>query len=112
MMASFHPLKKGLSINKPCRTFVPAPDVLLTEQQLKDQVVGKISMPSKRFMRQRHIEIKPAARDLIPSKNHGTQPANWLRIPQLANSRFCATGIVGVFVRFLFDWHRADATRD
>lgn len=62
---SFRHLRMGL-IDETMPTY-PLPDHLrLTEQQLKDQVVGKI--PDAlwcRYMRQRHIEIKPQPRDPI-----------------------------------------------
>ena len=84
MMASFSPFEEGLEYQQAMPTY-PAPDVLLTEQQLKDQVVGKIPDALKaRFMRQRHIEIKPVQpRDPIHPKIMEPSQANWLRIPQL-----------------------------
>ena len=84
MMASFSPFEEGLEYQQAMPTY-PTPDVLLTEQQLKDQVVGKIPDALKaRFMRQRHIEIKPVQpRDPIHPKIMEPRQANWLRIPQL-----------------------------
>ena len=84
MMASFSPFEEGLEYQETMPNF-PSPDTLLTEQQLKDQVVGKIPDALKaRFMRHRHIEIKPIQpRDPIHPKIMEPSQANWLRIPQL-----------------------------
>lgn len=84
MMASFAPLEEGLNYQTPMPDY-PTPDTLLTEQQLKDQVVGKIPDALKaRFMRQRHVEIKPVTpRDPIHPEPMIPKQANWLRISEL-----------------------------
>lgn len=84
MMASFAPWEDGLDYQAPMPEY-PAPDTLLTEQQLKDQVVGKIPDALKaRYMRQRHVEIKPVSpRDPIHPEPMTPKQANWLRIPAL-----------------------------
>lgn len=84
MMASFAPIEAGLDYQPPMPSY-PSPDTLLTEQQLKNQVVGKIPDSLKaRYMRQRHIEIKPVTpRDPIHPAPAAPQQANWLRIPEL-----------------------------
>ena len=86
MLASFAPYEQGLEYQAPMPQY-PAPDMLLTEQQLKDQVVGKIPDALKaRFMRKRHIEIKPVEpRDPIHPQPITPKQANWLRIPKLGN---------------------------
>ena len=86
MLASFAPYEQGLEYQAPMPQY-PAPDMLLTEQQLKDQVVGKIPDALKaRFMRKRHIEIKPVEpRDPIHPHPITPKQANWLRIPKLGN---------------------------
>ncbi|MFW2177727.1 MULTISPECIES: acyl-CoA thioesterase [unclassified Moraxella] len=84
MMASFSPLEDGLDYQEPMPNY-PLPDTLLTEQQLKDQVVGKIPDALKaRYMRKRHVEIKPVQpRDPIHPEPMSPRQANWLRIPAL-----------------------------
>lgn len=84
MMASFAPLEQGLDYQHSMPTY-PTPDTLLTEQQLKNQVVGKIPDALKaRYMRQRHIEIKPVKpRDPIHPQPVEPRQANWLHVPQL-----------------------------
>lgn len=84
MMASFAPLEDGLDY-QPTPPVYPTPDTLLTEQQLKEQTVGKIPDALKaRFMRQRHIEIKPVKpRDPIHPEPMTPKQANWLRVNAL-----------------------------
>ncbi len=84
MMASFAPFEQGLDYQYDMPTY-PMPDTLLTEQQLKNQMVGKIPDSLKaRYMRQRHVEIKPVSpRDPIHPQTMNPSQANWLRIPQL-----------------------------
>lgn len=84
MLASFSPFEEGLDYQQVMPEY-PTPDSLLTEQQLKDQVVGKIPDALKaRYMRQRHVEIKPVQpRDPIHPAPMPPQQANWLHVPQL-----------------------------
>lgn len=84
MLASFSPFEDGLDYQETMPTY-PLPDHLLTEQQLKDQVVGKIPDALKaRYMRQRHVEIKPVQpRDPIHPQPMTPAQANWLRVPEL-----------------------------
>lgn len=84
MLASFAPFEEGLEYQAAMPQY-PNPDELLTEQQLKDQVVGKIPEALKaRFMRKRHIEIKPVApRDPVHPTPVAPKQANWLHIPKL-----------------------------
>lgn len=84
MMASFAPMEKGLDYQETMPSYAE-PEDLLTEQQLKDQVVGKIPEALKaRFMRKRHVEIKPVyPRDPIHPEPMPPRQANWLRIPEL-----------------------------
>lgn len=84
MMASFAPFETGLDYQYQMPAY-PTPDTLLTEQQLKNQMVDKIPDSLKaRYMRQRHIEIKPVnPRDPMNPEPMQPRQANWLRIPQL-----------------------------
>ncbi len=84
MIASFAPMEDGLEY-QPEMPIYPPPEDLLTEQQLKELVVGKIPDGLKaRFMRQRHVEIKPVKpRDPIHPTPMTPKQANWLRIPKL-----------------------------
>lgn len=84
MMASFSHDENGLDYQKAMPNY-PVPDELLSEQQLKDQVVGKIPEALQaRFMRKRHIEIKPVQpRDPIQPVAMLPRQANWLRVPEL-----------------------------
>lgn len=84
MIASFSPMEGGLDYQEDMPVY-PPPEDLLTEQQLKDQVVGKIPDALKaRFMRQRHVEIKPVKpRDPIHPEPMKPKQANWLRICEL-----------------------------
>lgn len=84
MLASFAPFEEGLEYQETMPDY-PSPAQLLTEQQLKNQVVGKIPDALKaRYMRQRHIQIKPVQpRDPIHPEIMNPRQANWLNIPQL-----------------------------
>ncbi len=84
MVASFSPMEAGLEYQETMPSYAQ-PEDLLTEQQLKDQVVGKIPDALKaRFMRKRHIEIKPVyPRDPIHPEPMPPRQANWLHIPEL-----------------------------
>lgn len=84
MLASFSHDEEGLDYQKTMPTY-PSPEDLLTEQQLKDQVVGKIPEALQaRYMRKRHIEIKPVQpRDPVHPTPMQPRQANWLRIPKL-----------------------------
>lgn len=84
MMASFAPDEVGLDYQQRMPEYTP-PEDLLNEQQLKDQVVGKIPEALQaRFMRQRHVQIKPVQpRDPIHPAAMTPRQANWLRIPEL-----------------------------
>lgn len=84
MMASFSPIEAGLDYHSAMPSY-PPPDALLTEQQIKDSVVGKIPDALKaRYMRRRHVEIKPVTpRDPIHPTPMPPKQANWIRIPQL-----------------------------
>ncbi len=84
MIASFAPNEEGLDYQPEMPVYPPAED-LLTEQELKEQFVGKIPEKLKaRFMRKRHVEIKPIKpRDPIHPKPMPPKQANWLRIRDL-----------------------------
>ncbi len=84
MIASFAPTEEGLNY-QPDMPIYPPPEDLLTEQELKEQFVGKVPNKLKaRFMRKRHVEIKPIKpRDPIHPKPMLPKQANWLRIPEL-----------------------------
>ncbi len=84
MIASFAPTEEGLDY-QPDMPIYPPPEDLLTEQELKEQFVGKIPDKLKaRFMRKRHVEIKPIKpRDPIHPEPMTPKQANWLRIQEL-----------------------------
>ncbi|OOR91672.1 acyl-CoA thioesterase II [Moraxella caviae] len=84
MIASFSPMEGGLDYQETMPSY-PAPDTLLTEQELKDRYVAQIPENLKaRFMRKRHVEIKPVApRDPINPAPTRPRQANWLRISEL-----------------------------
>lgn len=84
MIASFAPNEEGLEY-QPEMPVYPPPEDLLTEQELKEQFVGSIPDALKaRFMRKRHIEIKPVKpRDPIKPKPMPPKQANWLRVVEL-----------------------------
>ncbi|MGO1249918.1 acyl-CoA thioesterase [Psychrobacter sp.] len=84
MIASFSPMEGGLEYQKDMPVY-PPPEDLLAEQDLKEEYVGKIPEPLKaRFMRRRHVEIKPVKpRDPIHPEPMKPKQANWLRIGDL-----------------------------
>lgn len=84
MIASFSPMEGGLDYQE-TMPFYPPPESLLTEQELKEQFVGQIPDALKvRFMRKRHIEIKPTnPRNPITPTPTKPRQANWIRIPEL-----------------------------
>ena len=84
MMASFSPMEGGLDYQEEMPAY-PPPEDLLVEQQLKEQFVGNVPDALKaRFMRQRHIEIKPVKpRDPINPEQLPPKQANWLCIEAL-----------------------------
>lgn len=86
MIASFSPMEGGLDYQEPMPSY-PEPDSLLNEQELKydylDQIPAELQA---RFMRHRHVEIKPVApRDPIHPVPTKPKQANWLRIAQLGS---------------------------
>lgn len=84
MIASFSPMEGGLEYQEPMPEY-PEPDSLLNEQELKSSYVGNVPEALKaRFMRKRHVEIKPIdPRDPIAPKPMRPRQANWLRISEL-----------------------------
>ena len=84
MIASFSPIEEGLEYQESMPVY-PPPEDLLAEQELKDEHVGKVPDALKsRFMRRRHVEIKPVKpRDPINPVPLKPKQANWMRINQL-----------------------------
>lgn len=84
MIASFSPMEGGLEYQEPMPEY-PEPDSLLNEQELKSSYVGNVPEALKaRFMRKRHVEIKPIdPRDPIAPTPMRPRQANWLRISEL-----------------------------
>ena len=84
MIASFSPMEEGLEYQEDMPVY-PPPEDLLAEQDLKADYVGKVPEALKaRFMRRRHIEIKPVKpRNPITPEPTRPQQANWLRIRDL-----------------------------
>ena len=84
MIASFSPMEEGLEYQEDMPVY-PPPEDLLAEQDLKAEYVGKVPEALKaRFMRRRHIEIKPVKpRNPITPEPTRPQQANWLRIRDL-----------------------------
>ncbi len=84
MIASFSPMEEGLEYQENMPVY-PPPEDLPSEQELKDEHVGKVPEALKaRFMRRRHVEIKPVKpRDPINPTPMKPKQANWLRIHQL-----------------------------
>lgn len=84
MIASFSPIEEGLEYQESMPAY-PPPEDLASEQELKDEHVGKVPDALKaRFMRRRHVEIKPVKpRDPINPIPMKPKQANWLRIHQL-----------------------------
>ncbi|MBH0086835.1 acyl-CoA thioesterase II [Psychrobacter sp. SCQQ22] len=86
MIASFSPMEEGLEYQEDMPVY-PPPEDLLTEQDLKEENVGKVPEALKsRFMRRRHVEIKPVKpRNPISPEPMKPKQANWLRIRELGN---------------------------
>ena len=86
MIASFSPMEDGLAYQEDMPVY-PPPEDLLTEQDLKEEYVGKVPDALKaRFMRRRHVEIKPVKpRNPINPEPMKPKQANWLRIRELGN---------------------------
>ncbi|WP_298973822.1 acyl-CoA thioesterase II [uncultured Psychrobacter sp.] len=86
MIASFSPAEEGLEYQESMPVY-PPPEDLASEQELKDEHVGKVPDALKaRFMRRRHVEIKPVKpRDPINPTPMKPKQANWLRIRELGN---------------------------
>lgn len=84
MIASFSAIEDGLEYQQNMPIY-PPPDDLSTEQDLKEDYVGKVPEALKaRFMRRRHVEIKPIQpRDPIHPEPMKPKQANWLRIHKL-----------------------------
>ncbi|WFF38773.1 acyl-CoA thioesterase II [Moraxella nasibovis] len=84
MIASFSPMEGGLDYQETMPDY-PAPETLKNEQELKTEQVMQVPDALKaRFMRKRHVEIKPIApRDPITPKPMSPRQANWLRIETL-----------------------------
>ena len=84
MIASFAPMEAGLEYQEDMPVY-PPPEDLLAEQELKEEYVGKVPDALKaRFMRRRHVEIKPVKpRDPIHPEPMKPKQANWLRIREL-----------------------------
>ncbi|TXD96139.1 acyl-CoA thioesterase II [Psychrobacter frigidicola] len=84
MMASFSPMEEGLEYQEDMPVY-PPPEDLISEQDLKEEYVGKVPDALKaRFMRRRHVEIKPVKpRDPIHPEPMKPKQANWLRIHKL-----------------------------
>lgn len=84
MIASFAPMEGGLEF-QPTMPVYPPPEDLLSEQELKNQVIGKVpDALQERFMRERHIHIRPVKpRDPIDPKPMPPKQANWMCVPQL-----------------------------
>lgn len=84
MIASFSPMEEGLEYQEDMPVY-PPPEDLLDEQDLKEKYVGKVPDALKaRFMRHRHVEIKPIKpRDPIHPEPMKPKQANWLRIREL-----------------------------
>lgn len=84
MMTSFGSFEDGLDYQQDMPVY-PPPEDLLAEQELKEDYVGKVPEALKsRFMRRRHVEIKPVKpRDPIHPEPMKPKQANWLRIREL-----------------------------
>ena len=84
MITSFSSTEEGLEYQEDMPVY-PPPEDLSTEQALKEGYVDKVPEALKaRFMRRRHVEIKPVKpRDPIHPEPMKPKQANWLRIPEL-----------------------------
>lgn len=86
MIASFSPMEGGLDYQQTMPSY-PGPESLLTEQELKARYVDSIPDALKeRFMRRRHVEIKPIEpRNPIQPVPTEPRQACWLRIADIKN---------------------------
>ena len=84
MIASFSPMEGGLDYQEEMPAY-PPPEDLESEQSLKEHHVGSVPEPLReRFMRPRHVEIKPVKpRDPVYPEPMVPRQANWLRIREL-----------------------------
>lgn len=84
MIASFSPMEEGLDYQERMPVY-PPPEDLLSEQELKQGYVEGVPESLKsRFMRRRHVEIKPVQpRDPINPEPMKPKQANWVRIRKL-----------------------------
>ncbi len=84
MITSFSSTEEGLEYQEDMPVY-PPPEDLSTEQALKEGYVDKVPEALKaRFMRRRHVEIKPVKpRDPIHPEPMKPKQANWLCIPEL-----------------------------
>ena len=84
MIASFSPMEGGLDYQEEMPAY-PPPEDLESEQSLKEHHVGSVPEPLReRFMRPRHVEIKPVKpRDPVYPEPMVPKQANWLRIREL-----------------------------
>ncbi|MDO5650953.1 MAG: acyl-CoA thioesterase II [Moraxella sp.] len=84
MNASFALAEDGLDYHGVMPSY-PDPDYLPNEQQLKTKTLPNIPPALRsRFMRQRHVEIRPVApRDLINPAPMRPKQAIWLRVNEL-----------------------------
>ena len=84
MIASFSPIEEGLEYQEDMPVY-PPPEDLLSEQELKEDYVDKVPEALRwRFMRRRHVELKPVEpRDPIKPERRKPKQAHWMRIHQL-----------------------------
>lgn len=84
MIASFSPIEEGLEYQEDMPIY-PPPEDLLSEQELKEDYVDKVPEALRwRFMRRRHVELKPVEpRDPIKPERRKPKQAHWMRIHQL-----------------------------
>lgn len=84
MISSFSPMEGGLDYQEAMPAY-PPPEDLQSEQALKEQHVESVPEPLReRFMRPRHVEIKPVKpRDPVHPEPMEPKQANWLRIRAL-----------------------------
>ncbi|WP_435979337.1 acyl-CoA thioesterase [Psychrobacter sp. DM4] len=84
MIASFSPTEEGLEYQEDMPIY-PPPEDLVTEQELKEDYVEKVPEALRaRFMRRRHVELKPVKpRDPINPEPSKPKQAHWIRIYEL-----------------------------
>ncbi len=84
MIASFSPTEEGLEYQGDMPIY-PPPEDLVTEQELKEDYVEKVPEALRaRFMRRRHVELKPVKpRDPINPEPSKPKQAHWIRIYEL-----------------------------